>query len=99
MEQQTWQPLHEGGAQPDASLGIKGEGDMVGLKVSGNQCFVCELRKPFMSPSERVSYLRSLYQVVSFTVKSTTDISMVGARRAWTSCVTLKSTGDELVCP
>ena len=58
MEQQTWQPLHEGGAQPDASLGIKGEGEMVGLNVSGNQCFVCELRKPFMSPSERVSYLR-----------------------------------------
>ncbi len=58
MEQETWQPLHEGGAQPDASLGIKGEGDMVGLKVSGNQCFVCELRKSFMSPSERVSYLR-----------------------------------------
>ena len=51
--------LHEGGAQHDANQGVKGEGDGAGLEVSGNQCFVSEPRKPFMSPFESgVSFLR-----------------------------------------
>ena len=40
--------LHEGGAQHDASVRIEGEGDGIGLEVSGSQCLFSELRKPFM---------------------------------------------------
>ena len=40
--------LHEGGAQPDASGRVEGEGDGIGLEVSGSQCLFSELRKPFM---------------------------------------------------
>ncbi len=44
--------LREGGAQHDASLGIEGEGDGVGLEAGENQCLVSKLRKPSMSPIE-----------------------------------------------
>ena len=74
--------LHEGGVQHDANLEIKGQGDGVGLEVSGGQCFFSELRKHFMSPSERL-FVSALvhYQMVSFSILAVRSTTQMANRR------------------
>ena len=86
-------PAHnrcEGGAQHDASLGNEGEGDGGGLEVGGYQCLGNDLRKLSVSPSEWrfiTAQVSTRWSFSILTVRSTTEISVVGVRGAWMSCV------------